>query len=135
MPFKSNFIIYKVIWLPWFEMTSNVVNFGKKRYFERTMQMKHGKRLTVKQKRLLQSLNLNPENWLVCKNDSKVMIIEHRHTGTRRTIAKESIRLWNLHHVLIVIVEKLDAIHGVKVISIGKHYGQKQKRQCKKKMP
>ena len=53
--------------------------------------MKHGKRLTVKQKRLLQSLKLNPENWLVCKNDSKVMIIEHRHTGTHRQITKESI--------------------------------------------
>lgn len=54
--------------------------------------MKRGKRLTYKQKKLLaEKFNLNPQNWLVCKNDSKVMIIEHRHTGTHRQIQKEGV--------------------------------------------
>ena len=50
--------------------------------------MKHGKNPTVKQRIFLKSRRLNPDNWLVCKNTDKEMIIEHRHTNATRTIVK-----------------------------------------------
>ena len=50
--------------------------------------MKHGKNPTVKQRLILKSYRLNPDNWLVCKNTDKEMVIEHRHTGVNRTITK-----------------------------------------------
>ena len=51
--------------------------------------MKHGKNPTVKQKKLITSKGLKYENWLVVTEDSKEMIIVHRHTNTVRIIPKE----------------------------------------------
>lgn len=50
--------------------------------------MKHGKKPTVKQKMLLKSYGLNPENWLICKNCEQWLVIEHRHTGTLRNLER-----------------------------------------------
>lgn len=50
--------------------------------------MKHGKKPTVRQMKFLQERKLNAENWLVCKDTPKEMVIEHRHTGTLRTVYK-----------------------------------------------
>ncbi len=48
--------------------------------------MKHGKRPTVAQKKLIKTWNLNPDNWLVSKNTSEGLLIIHRETGTKRTL-------------------------------------------------
>lgn len=50
--------------------------------------MKHGKKLTVKQKKFLKECGLNPENWLVSKNTDKEMVIVHRHTENIKVIKK-----------------------------------------------
>lgn len=44
--------------------------------------MKHGKRLTLKQKELLQNIGLNPSNWLIVKNLSNKLVLVHREKGT-----------------------------------------------------
>ena len=51
--------------------------------------MKHGKKPTVRQKRMLKEYGLNYENWLIIKDTSDIMQIVHRHTDTVRTIRKE----------------------------------------------
>ena len=50
--------------------------------------MKHGKNPTRKQKKTLKENGLNYENWFVCMETPKEMVIEHRHTGTVRKIIK-----------------------------------------------
>lgn len=50
--------------------------------------MKHGKRPTVKQKKMLNEYGLNCENWLVVKDNSFEAVIIHRHTNTIRKIKK-----------------------------------------------
>ena len=50
--------------------------------------MKHGKNPTKKQKIILKENGLNYENWLVCMETLKEMVIEHRHTGAVRRIIK-----------------------------------------------
>jgi len=50
--------------------------------------MKHGKRPTRAQKALMTKWHLNYENWLVVKDTSTEMLIEHRATGKTRTIKK-----------------------------------------------
>ena len=40
--------------------------------------MKHGKRPTVAQRRYIQSFRLNPENWLVVRDNNDEFIIRHR---------------------------------------------------------
>lgn len=50
--------------------------------------MKHGKRPTVRQKKFLQQMSLNADNWLVSQDNNSAMIIIHRHTGTVRRINK-----------------------------------------------
>ena len=47
------------------------------------------RKLTRKQKQLLDRLNLNPNNWLRQKETSSELIIVHRYTDTTRTIRKE----------------------------------------------
>ncbi|WP_206460396.1 DUF6906 family protein [Anaerovorax sp. IOR16] len=46
----------------------------------------HGKKPTLKQKKLIAKWKLNPLNWLVLKNESDKLTISHRHTGRKRTI-------------------------------------------------
>lgn len=50
--------------------------------------MKHGKKPTVRQKRLLKEYKLNPENWLVTSDTHQRMELVHRHTGSTETIIK-----------------------------------------------
>lgn len=50
--------------------------------------MKHGKKPTVKQKKILKEYGLNYENWLIVKDNSFEMVIVHRHTDKVRTIKK-----------------------------------------------
>ena len=50
--------------------------------------MKHGKNPTVKQKKFLKERKINPDNWLICKNTGTEMVIEHRYTGSIRTVPK-----------------------------------------------
>lgn len=44
--------------------------------------MKHGKRLTRKQKELIQDAGLNPANWLIIKNLPDKLVLVHRNKGT-----------------------------------------------------
>ena len=50
--------------------------------------MKHGKNPTVKQMRFMQSLHLNPDNWLVSRDTPSEMVIIHRFTDSVKTIEK-----------------------------------------------
>ena len=50
--------------------------------------MKNGKRPTVAQKKYLKALGLNPENWLIVKNEPSRMVIVHRHSGELREIPR-----------------------------------------------
>lgn len=51
--------------------------------------MKHGKRPTAQQRKLIKSKRLNPENWLVVKDTPTEMVLLHRHFDTKtRTIPK-----------------------------------------------
>lgn len=51
--------------------------------------MKHGKRLKKRHKILIKSMGLNPDNWLIVKDTSDILLITHRYTGTTKTINKE----------------------------------------------
>ncbi len=44
--------------------------------------MKHGRKLTLKQKELIQGLGLNPNNWLFIKNIPDKLVLVHREKGT-----------------------------------------------------
>lgn len=50
--------------------------------------MKNGKRPTRAQKQLMNNSHLNYNNWLVVKDTSTEMVIQHRATGRTRTIKK-----------------------------------------------
>lgn len=53
--------------------------------------MKHGKRPTVQQRKLIQSKGLDPAVWLVVKDTPEIMELVHRYSDrTRRTIHKEN---------------------------------------------
>ena len=45
-----------------------------------------GKKPTLRQKKLIKSVGLNPENWLVAKSPPGELHLIHRHTGTKRVI-------------------------------------------------
>ncbi|NLE26506.1 MAG: hypothetical protein GX625_14405 [Clostridiaceae bacterium] len=44
--------------------------------------MKHGRNLTLKQKEILQTVGLNPSNWLLVKNPPDKLVLVHREKGT-----------------------------------------------------
>lgn len=50
--------------------------------------MKHGKRPTVRQKKMMETARINPDNWLVSKDTPKEIVLVHRHTDTVRVIEK-----------------------------------------------
>lgn len=53
--------------------------------------MKHGKKPSVAQRKVIKSNGLNYENWLVVKDTSTEMVLVHRHSdSTTRTIHKEN---------------------------------------------
>ena len=51
--------------------------------------MKHGKKPTVTQRKVISAWRLNWENWLVVKDTSEGMIIVHRYSGEIREIRKD----------------------------------------------
>ena len=51
--------------------------------------MKHGKKATHEQRKLIQRCGLDTREWLVAKDTSTEMVLVHRHTGTVKTITKE----------------------------------------------
>lgn len=50
--------------------------------------MKHGKRPTVAQRKLITSKGLNSDNWLVVMDTIHQMVIVHRLSGKQRRIEK-----------------------------------------------
>lgn len=51
--------------------------------------MKHGKKPTMQQKKLLEAKRMNPADWLVCKDTPEEMWVEHRHfPSVRKRIRK-----------------------------------------------
>lgn len=57
---------------------------------ERLVSMKHGKKPTVAQRKLIGSKGLITENWLVTKDTPDTMVLVHRHSdSTTRIIHKE----------------------------------------------
>ena len=53
--------------------------------------MKHGKKPTVAQSKIIASKRLNPDNWFVSKDTPTEMVLIHRHFDNNiRTISKES---------------------------------------------
>lgn len=50
--------------------------------------MKHGKRPTREQKKLLRAWGAVPENWLIERDTTAEMVIVHRVTGKTKTIPK-----------------------------------------------
>ena len=50
--------------------------------------MRDGKKPTVRQKKLITSLGLNCDNWLVRRDNDKEFVIVHRHTGNVRRLER-----------------------------------------------
>lgn len=50
--------------------------------------MKHGKRPTVAQKKLITQWGLNYANWLIVKDTPDSMVVLHRLSGKQRRIEK-----------------------------------------------
>lgn len=48
--------------------------------------MKHGKRLTRKQKEILSDNGLNPNNWLIVKNLDHRLEVVHKESGNLKSI-------------------------------------------------
>ena len=55
---------------------------------ESEVHMRDGKKPTVRQKKLMTSLGLNCENWLVRRDNDKEFVIVHRHTGNVRRLER-----------------------------------------------
>ena len=54
--------------------------------------MKHGKKPTVAQRKLMQMWKLDPANWLVVKDTPAEMVLVHRHfDGKTRVIPKDGV--------------------------------------------
>lgn len=51
--------------------------------------MKHGKKPTVAQRKVMQANRLNSDNWLVVKDTAEAMLIMHRESLRTREIRKE----------------------------------------------
>lgn len=50
--------------------------------------MRHGKRPTVRQKKLIKSMKLNPDNWLVITENKEQITLVHRDTNTVKVVQK-----------------------------------------------
>ena len=50
--------------------------------------MKHGKKPTVRQKKYLQSIRLDPDNWLVSEDNRDKLVLIHRFTDQVRIIER-----------------------------------------------
>ena len=54
--------------------------------------MKHGKRPTVQQRKLMQKWKLNSEDWLVVKDEPSKMTLVHRHFDKKTKIIPKGVR-------------------------------------------
>lgn len=52
--------------------------------------MKSGKKPTREQRKFIQKMGLNAENWLVSKDTPEMMLLVHRYTNTTKEIHKEN---------------------------------------------
>lgn len=53
--------------------------------------MKHGKKPTRKQYEFIQRKGLNPDNWLVVKDTTQILVLVHRHQDrNKRMIRKDA---------------------------------------------
>ena len=50
--------------------------------------MKHGKKPTREQRKLIEKWGLDARVWLVTKNMNDKLVLQHRHTGAERTIER-----------------------------------------------
>ena len=50
--------------------------------------MKHGKKPTREQRKLMQTWGLDSNNWLVVKDTPEVMLVVHRHVNRTREVPK-----------------------------------------------
>lgn len=50
--------------------------------------MKHGKKPTGVQRQQIKHAKLDPENWLVSKDTSNVLVLRHRYFNQTRTVFK-----------------------------------------------
>lgn len=50
--------------------------------------MKHGKKPTVAQRKYIQSFRLNPENWLVVRDNNDEFVIRHRLSGKEKKLPR-----------------------------------------------
>ncbi|MDK8641310.1 DUF6906 family protein [Niallia taxi] len=55
--------------------------------------MKQGKKPTRKQRENIRRGGLNPDNWLIYKNNGERVSLVHRNTGTKRQILKDNRRI------------------------------------------
>lgn len=44
--------------------------------------MKHGKKPTIAQRKTMEAMGLNSENWLVVKDTPEHLVLVHRHSDT-----------------------------------------------------
>lgn len=51
--------------------------------------MRHGKRPTRAQKIMLQKRRLNPNNWLIIRDDVRMLILKNRVSGNVRILRRE----------------------------------------------
>ncbi len=51
--------------------------------------MKHGKKPTVRQAKILQAHGLKPENWLIERESPEEIVAVHRYAPTTRVIPKD----------------------------------------------
>ena len=54
--------------------------------------MKHGKKPTVAQRKLMQKWKLNSEDWLVVKDEPSKMTLVHRHFDNKTKIIPKGVR-------------------------------------------
>ena len=54
--------------------------------------MKHGKRPTVAQRKLMQKWKVNVQDWLVVKDEPSQMTLVHRHFDNRTKIIPKGVR-------------------------------------------
>lgn len=48
--------------------------------------MKRGRNLTLAQKKYLQSLNINPDNWLISKKQDEKWLLQHRYLNQTKEV-------------------------------------------------
>jgi hypothetical protein len=54
--------------------------------------MKHGKRPTREQRKLMEKCKVNTEDWLVVKDEPSKMILVHRHFDNKTKIIPKGVR-------------------------------------------